>query len=257
MPKTILAANWKMHGSKKMLKEYFRDFLNYSSELSSNAFDKVETVFALPTIYLPFAQDIVQTLPIKLAAQNIHQNEKGAFTGEISADMLLDLNINRTLIGHSERRQYFGDTDAIIAAKVKLCTEKNIKIIACCGETLSERESGKTQDVVERQCMAILDACQEVSLLTIAYEPVWAIGTGKTATAGQAQEVHAFIRKLLDKKFGPQALEIPILYGGSVKAANFKELMQQEDINGGLVGGASLDPQEFSQLLKIAVTVQV
>jgi len=178
-----------------------------------------------------------------VAAQNCSAQGNGAFTGEISADMLKDCGIQWVIIGHSERRAYYGDTDAIINKKIACAKAQGINVIACCGETLEERESGKTFEVVQRQCEAFAEHLDPATVV-IAYEPVWAIGTGKTATPEQAQEVHAFIRKwMADKRGDAVSAGTRILYGGSVNGANAKDLFGLADVDGGLVGGASLKPE--------------
>jgi triosephosphate isomerase len=178
-----------------------------------------------------------------VAAQNVHWSAEGAFTAEISPPMLFELGVYGAIVGHSERRQYFGESDEGVARRAHAALEAGLWVIACIGETVEERESGETELVLKLQTEAIADAVGEHDQLTIAYEPVWAIGTGNTATPEQAQEAHAFIRSLLD---------VPILYGGSVKPENAAELLAQPDIDGALVGGASLDVASFSAICKAA-----
>ena len=191
---------------------------------------------------------------VSLAAQNLHWQESGAFTGEISGAMIKDFGGTHVLIGHSERRQYFGETDETVAKKITAAEKQGLNAIACIGETLAERQSQKTFDVVDQQLKSIIEANQNPEYLVIAYEPVWAIGTGLSATSVQAQEVHGFIRQLLAKRYGKDPAErISILYGGSVKSSNFSELLAQPDIDGGLVGGASLIAEEFAQMANLLV----
>jgi triosephosphate isomerase len=190
--------------------------------------------------------------PVAVAAQNMHFEKEGAFTGEVSAAMLKDVGVSHVILGHSERRQYFAETDQGVAKKTKVALDNAITPISCVGETLAEREAGRTKDVVGRQVGAILDAvtADETRKVVIAYEPVWAIGTGKVATPEQAQEVHAFIRGRIAAKHGKGVADVlRILYGGSVKPDNVKGLMAMPDIDGALVGGASLKAEDFSQLV--------
>jgi len=182
-------------------------------------------------------------------AQNVHWEAEGAYTGEISAPMLLELGVAGSLVGHSERRQYFGETDETVAKRTRAALDAGLKVIACVGETLAEREGGETEDVLRRQ----LSVLEPHPSLVLAYEPVWAIGTGKTATAAQAQEVHAAIRAVLRELGGSAGAELRIQYGGSVKPENAAELMAQPDVDGALVGGASLDPDGFAAIGAAAV----
>ena len=193
---------------------------------------------------------------IGLGAQNVHWAEKGAFTGEISAAMLKELGVQYVVIGHSERRQYFGETDETVNKRTKAALAAGLKPIVCVGETLAEREAGATTKVVERQVRVGLAGLHSADWdqLVLAYEPVWAIGTGKTATTAQAQEVHAFIRKLLAELAGAEAAaKLRIQYGGSMKPENAKELISQPDIDGGLIGGASLEAKSFADIVRGAV----
>ncbi len=180
---------------------------------------------------------------VAVYAQNVHWEEEGAFTGEVSASMLRELGVVGSLVGHSERRQHFGETDEGVAARTARAIDSHLAVIACVGETESERERGQTEHVLRRQVDAIADAVGQHDMLTIAYEPVWAIGTGKTATGEQAQEAHAFLKSLLD---------VPVLYGGSVKPENAAELLSRPDVDGALVGGASLDVESFVAICEAA-----
>jgi len=191
--------------------------------------------------------------PLFLAAQNCHYENDGAFTGEVSARMILGAGCSHVIIGHSERRQLFGETDEIVNRKVSKALKEGLKVILCVGETLEERESGITGDVVTRQVKAALAGIAGIGDLVIAYEPVWAIGTGKTATSEQAQEVHALIRKTVSDLYGAEAGDgLRIQYGGSVKPSNAAELFAMPDIDGGLIGGASLNASDFAAIVKAA-----
>jgi triosephosphate isomerase len=186
--------------------------------------------------------------PIAVGAQNVHWEESGAFTGEISAAMLKEIPVEYVIVGHSERRQYFGETDETVAKRVKAALAKTITPIVCIGETLEQRDAGETNDVVKRQTAVALNglSAEQAAKLVLAYEPVWAIGTGRTATPEQAQEVHAFLRTQLAAMFGDDVAEtVRILYGGSMKPKNAAELLDQADIDGGLIGGASLVADDF------------
>ena len=216
----------------------------------------VEIVVCPPFTALAAVSAVVQNGNIKLGAQNVHWEKEGAFTGEIAAPMLKELFVRYAIVGHSERRQLFSETDAGVNKRAKAALASEIRPIVCVGETLAQHEKGQTQTVVREQVTGSLAGLSKDDMLetVIAYEPVWAIGTGKTATPAQAQEVHAFIRELLATMFDPQvAGKVRIQYGGSVKPANAKELMGQPDIDGALVGGASLDARGFAEIVKSAV----
>ncbi|MDH3258217.1 MAG: triose-phosphate isomerase [Deltaproteobacteria bacterium] len=248
MRKPVIAGNWKMYKTDDEAVSFARDFLPKAAGV-----DAVEIVLAPSYPSLAALISAVAGSGIKIAAQNMHFAEEGAFTGEVSADMLLAIGVSHVIIGHSERRQYFREDDEIVNMKTKAAIAKGIVPIVCVGETLEEREKGETNNVVRIQVERGLKntAINEPSSLIIAYEPVWAIGTGKTATPEQAQEVHAFVRGLLSETFGEDtARGMRILYGGSVKPDNIKALMAKSDIDGGLVGGASLDPASFEKLVK-------
>lgn len=201
-----------------------------------------------PFPYLEMVSDYSNDSYFMVGAQNVNDNEKGAYTGEVSAEMLSSMDIEYCIVGHSERRAYYGETDAMIAKKVDQLLKHEIRPIVCCGEVLEEREAGKQFDVVKRQITDGLFhlSAEQFRELVIAYEPVWAIGTGKTATPEQAQEIHAFIRKTIADKYGKEvADEISILYGGSCKPSNAKELFANPDVDGGLIGGAALQAEDF------------
>jgi triosephosphate isomerase len=207
----------------------------------------VEIVVCPPFTSLAQAAGTLAETPVAVYAQNVHWAPEGAFTGEISAPMLVDLGVEGSLVGHSERRQYFGETDETVARRTVAALEAGLRVIACVGESDEERESGQTELVLRVQIEALADAVGAHERLAVAYEPVWAIGTGRTATAEQAQEAHAFIRALLD---------VPLLYGGSVKPENADELLAQPDVDGALVGGASLDLESFAAICESAAAIR-
>ena len=216
----------------------------------------VEAVVCPPFTALAAVSAALQGSNIKLGAQNVHWEKEGAFTGEIAAPMLKELAVRYAIVGHSERRQYFGETNEGVNKRAKAALANGIRPIVCVGEMLAQREAGQTEAVVRDHVTGGLAGFTKDAMLdiVIAYEPVWAIGTGKTATPAQAQEVHAFIRKLLAEAFGAQVADnVRIQYGGSVKAANAKELLAQTDIDGALVGGASLDAKGFAEIIRAAV----
>ncbi|KAK4337432.1 hypothetical protein RND71_043636 [Anisodus tanguticus] len=244
--KFFVGGNWKMNGNKESYKEIFA-FLN--ENLSS---DVEDVVVGVPSIYLDYVKN---NLPknIALAAQNCYKVEKGAFTGEISPDMIKDIGATWVILGHSERRNVFGESDELVAEKIGHSLEKGLHVIACIGELLSERESGKTNEVVFRQMNAMKNHIKDWSKVVIAYEPVWAIGTGKTATPAQAQEVHQDLRKWISENISKDVAEnVRIIYGGSVTGSNCRELAKEKDIDGFLVGGASLK-KEFVQIVNARV----
>ncbi|MDZ4816054.1 MAG: triose-phosphate isomerase [Verrucomicrobiota bacterium] len=250
--KKIIAANWKMNKTAAEAEIYIHDL---ALELAHTT--KVDVVVVPPFTSIKTVSDAVtQTPNIGVGAQNVHWEKSGAFTGEISVEMLRDLYVRYVVIGHSERRQLFGETNETCNKRIKAAAAGKLRPIYCVGETLDQREAGKVAEVVTSQLNEGLAGVTEDSLeeLVIAYEPVWAIGTGKTASPEQAQEVHALIRKILSDLFGEAyAAKIRIQYGGSVKPANAKELMSQPDIDGALVGGASLDAKDFASIIKNAV----
>lgn len=246
----FVCGNWKMHKTTAEA----RDLVRALAPLIAGA-EGVQVAVAPPFTALAAVAEAIRGTPIELAAQDVHWEKQGAFTGEVSAAMLADLGVKHGIVGHSERRQYFGETDETVGKKLRALLEAGILPIVCVGETLQEREAGKTLDVVRRQVVNALAGLPEDQLasLTIAYEPVWAIGTGKTATTAQAQEVHAAIRGML-RELGPGAADrVRIQYGGSVKPDNAAELMAQPDVDGALVGGASLKAEDFSRIVKGAL----
>jgi len=219
---------------------------------------QVEVIIAPPFPFLAAAVEAVAGSGIRAAAQNCHEAEQGAFTGEVSAGMLASLGVSACIVGHSERRQYFGETDSVVGHKVAALLKHELLPIYCCGELRAEREEGRHLDVVASQLHTALGTLpkKDIGRIVVAYEPVWAIGTGLTATAEQAQEMHAFIRAELRKIAGGYADEVPILYGGSCKPDNAEGLFAGADVNGGLIGGASLLADQFTALITIAQQVK-
>ncbi|WP_215741015.1 triose-phosphate isomerase [Mesomycoplasma hyorhinis] len=241
MSKTIIIGNWKMNKTFTQTKEFFSAFNQLYIENKNKINQNLDFVVALPAINV--AAFSKNTTKLELAVQNMSQFEKGAYTGEISAQMLLDLNVKYAIIGHSERRQYFKETDLDVNAKTQQAIKNNIIPVVCVGETLEEYEAQKTSQVIEYQLKNSLKDV-DLSKVIVAYEPIWAIGTGKTATPEQAQQVCKFIRKQTNKN-------LTILYGGSVSQENIEQLLNQADINGALVGGASLKVDSFIKLLTL------
>ncbi len=248
MKKKLIAGNWKMNGglaANQALLTALLDGLKAQPPVCGVA-------VAVPAAYLAQVQSLVAGSAIALAAQDVSSQESGAFTGEISAGMLRDFGTRYALVGHSERRQYHGETDELVAAKAQRARAAGITPIVCVGETLAEREAGQTEAVVKRQLAAVIHLNGHcISEIVVAYEPVWAIGTGRTATPAQAQEVHAVLRAQLAAAT-EHAQRIPLLYGGSMNAANAAQLLAENDIDGGLVGGASLKAADFLQIIAAA-----
>lgn len=246
MRKKVIAGNWKMN----MLPN---ETINFIEGLSQEIKDvKNEIILCVPYTDLFYALLTAQNTNIKIGAQNMHWKEKGAYTGEISGQMLKSIGVEYVIIGHSERRQYFAETDEIVNLKVKSALENNLKPIICVGETLEQREHGETEKIIESQIkLALKDLTKEqIRAIIIAYEPVWAIGTGKTATPEEANNVIKYIRKQIKELYNEEIAEnIIIQYGGSVKASNAEELFNMSDIDGALVGGASLNFKEFSEIV--------
>jgi triosephosphate isomerase len=250
MRKQIAAANWKMNGTFQQAGFLLNDILKAEIELKPHQ----QAVFAVPFPFLGLTSEIVRNKNnYFIAAQNCYHKESGAYTGEVSAEMLASMNIKYCIVGHSERREYFHETNAELATKINLLLKHDVVPIFCCGEPLPVREAGNQDQHVAVQVEESLFhlSADDVKKVIIAYEPVWAIGTGKTATTQQAQDMHAFIRSLLEKKYGENVASfIPILYGGSVKSNNAAELFASKDVDGGLVGGASLIAADFIQIIK-------
>ncbi|MFN3504743.1 MAG: triose-phosphate isomerase [Caldimicrobium sp.] len=242
-----------MNGTHKEAKEYFERFLTFL--MKNPLYDRIIGI-APPFTCLYYVSSLIKGTKIALCAQNAHFEERGAFTGEISPLMLKEMDVKYVIIGHSERRQLFGETDELISKRVEGVLKHGLTVILCVGETLKEREEEKTFQRVEGQLKVGLAhiSGKLADKLVIAYEPVWAIGTGKNATPDQAEEVHNFIRKLLAEFFGKEVAEvIPILYGGSVTPQNVEELIKMPNIDGVLVGGASLDPEKFYKICSVKI----
>ncbi|WP_298391006.1 triose-phosphate isomerase [Hydrotalea sp.] len=250
MRKQIAAANWKMNLNLEEATGLLKNILQAPLQLLPGR----EVIFAVPFPFIPMAAEkSVGKNNIFIAAQNCSNKKSGAYTGETAAFMLQSVGVQYIIIGHSERREYFHETNAMLAEKIDQCFLHQLQPLFCCGEPLSVREEGKEMDYVARQLAESLFHLtpEQMQQVVIAYEPIWAIGTGKTATTAQAQEMHAFIRQQLEKKYGHHiAQSVSILYGGSVKAANAKELFSQPDVDGGLVGGASLQAAEFITIIQ-------
>jgi len=250
MRKQIAAANWKMNCTYRQAEILLSDVLKEKISLEPHH----QVIFAVPFPYLIMTNSEVAEEPNYFAsAQNCYNKKSGAYTGEVSAEMLESIGVQYCIIGHSERREYFNESNQMLAEKVDLCLEKNITPIFCCGESLSIREAGTQNSFVETQLNESLFhlSAEAMSNIILAYEPIWAIGTGKTATAAQAQEMHAHLRSVIGKKYGNEvAAGVSILYGGSVKANNAAELFASEDVDGGLVGGASLVAEDFISIIK-------
>lgn len=245
--KPIIAGNWKMNKTAAEARDLASKLIPLVSGVKDREIVLSPTFTALQTVALA-----IKGTNMGLAAQNLHWEDKGAFTGEISAEMLLDLGCKYVIIGHSERRQYFGETDESVNKKVKQALKKGLLPIMCVGETLAEREAGKLNEIIDRQVTSGLKdvGIDDMKKVVIAYEPVWAIGTGKTATPEQANEVHALIRQKIKMLYTTEIAEgIRIQYGGSVTPENVSSLMAKPDIDGALVGGASLKPESFAALV--------
>jgi len=245
----LVAGNWKLNGSRDANQRLVSGILASAGEAAA-----AEILLCPPFVYLPQVGAQISDSAVLLGAQDVASQVSGAYTGEISAAMLQEVGCSHVIIGHSERRSLFGDTDEIVADKFKAAHEQGITPILCVGESLDERESGVTMSIIDRQVGAVLDTAgiEPFAAGIIAYEPVWAIGTGLTATPEQAQEVHAHIRSIIAARDANIAGGLRILYGGSVKGANASELFAMEDIDGGLIGGASLDADEFSAICRAA-----
>ena len=246
--KKLIAANWKMYKTPEQAQAFLREFRPLVE-----GHDRDEIVVCPPFVCLPAAVEAAAGSGVAIGGQNLHWEKEGAYTGEISAAMLLALGCTHVIIGHSERRQYFADTDDTVNLKLKTALAAGLTPIVCVGEVLEEREAGLTDDVLRRQCLRAFHAlsAKKAGKMTVAYEPVWAIGTGKTATPQIAAEAHSVIRGEAAKAFGSEfAAGLRILYGGSVKPENAQALMSEEEIDGALVGGASLEPRSFAAIVK-------
>ena len=244
MRKAIIAGNWKMNNTASEGVALVKAIAPLVTEATC------DVVVCVPAIDIPAVSEALKGTNIRLGAENVHFAEKGAYTGEISAAMLKEYGVEYVIIGHSERRQYFGETDETVNKRTLTALNAGLTPIVCVGETLEERETGKTENVLHRQLEEGLKGVEDLTKLVIAYEPVWAIGTGKTATAAQANETIGYIRKTLGELFCEKcAAKVRIQYGGSMNAGNCKELMTQEEIDGGLIGGASLKAPDFSAIV--------
>src|SRR6516165_3551650 len=246
--KKLIAANWKMYKTPEQTSAFFQEFLPLVAGHTRD-----EIVVCTPYIDLHTAVASAKGSNVFVGAQNMHWEKEGAFTGEISAPMLNAIGVTHVIIGHSEPRQYFNETDDTVNRKLELALESGLTPIVCVGEVLEEREAGLTEDVLRRQCMRAFNgiSAKKAARMTIAYEPVWAIGTGKTATPQMAADAHAVIRHEAANAFGDEfAAQLRILYGGSVKPDNATALLSQEEIDGALVGGASLDPKSLTKIVK-------
>lgn len=240
----LIAANWKMN---KTIEEA-HDFADKFNEKEIS--EVVDVLVCGPFMSLPVLSALFENGRTMVGAENVHFEEKGAFTGEVSAEMVKEV-CSHVIIGHSERREYFNETNEIVNKKIKKALEHDLQVVFCCGESLEQREKGETNDFVAAQIKeALLDiTAEQMKNITVAYEPIWAIGTGKVATPEQAEEVHGMIRSLLKELYSDELAESTrILYGGSMKPENAKELLSQKNIDGGLVGGASLDPDSFAEI---------
>jgi len=246
----IAAANWKMNQTYQQGEKLLDEILNAEIQMK----DHQRTIFAVPFPYLLMARsEVSEEKNYYAAAQNCYHKKSGAFTGEVSAEMLHSLSINYCIVGHSERREYFTESNSMLAQKINLCLENFITPIFCCGEALDIREAGKQNEFVAQQLQESLFHLTpaQIGSLVIAYEPIWAIGTGRTATTEQAQEMHAHLRSVIASQYGAAiADQVSILYGGSVKANNAKEIFSCPDVDGGLVGGASLGAADFIEIIR-------
>jgi len=255
MRKFIIAGNWKMNKTGKEAVELAKSLVDLVA-----TYDKVDVVICPPYTALVQASEVIQNSIVQLGAQNIYWEDSGAFTGEIAASMLLDAGCKYVIIGHSERRQYFGETNQTVNKRIKKTLAAGLIPIVCVGETLKERESEVTEDIIRKQVEDGLKGIDNESMkkVIIAYEPVWAIGTGVTASPEQAQAVHAFIRNLIEQLYDKNiASGLQVQYGGSMKPGNANELLSQPDIDGGLIGGAALKADSFAKLIEIAQMLSV
>jgi triosephosphate isomerase len=243
MRKALVAGNWKMNGT-------INDVTELTSKIGQTEQDNVDIMVVPSFVHMHSVGEILSGTNILLAGQDCSEFDQGAFTGETCADMLVDLGCTHVIVGHSERRQFFGDDDSRVAQKARKAEIKGLCPIVCVGETLEERDSGRTRDVIERQLCAVFKVIE--NKFVIAYEPVWAIGTGKSATPEMAQEVHENIRQYSALRSQDNGLDLRILYGGSVKPDNADELFSMPDIDGGLIGGASLDSESFLKICRSA-----
>ena len=251
MRKKIIAGNWKMNKTFSEAEDFFTEITDFLDTVTLN---NVDVIVCPPSLYLELATDFAQESDLAIGAQNCSDKESGAYTGEISAPMLDSMDLGYCIVGHSERRQYYGETDQSVNAKINSLLSYGITPIVCIGESLQQREDGDTENIILNQ---LSDAFSNIDFdkeILIAYEPIWAIGTGKTATPQQAQDIHKLIRNWLNDNYNTDVAESThILYGGSMKPENVEELLNQIDIDGGLIGGASLDSTKLSSMIEAAV----
>lgn len=248
--KTIIAGNWKMNKTASETKKFAEELKPILPRAKW-----CDVVVCVPFVNIPAAMKAFKDMRVAVGAENLYFEPNGAYTGEVSADMLKDLGVKYVIIGHSERRQYFGETDVTVQKRVRAALDAGLKVILCIGELLEQREAGITEEIVGMQTKVALGGVTKAELenIILAYEPVWAIGTGKTATAEQANEVNHYIRTVVEKLYDKEAADgITIQYGGSMNAKNAKELLDQEDVDGGLIGGASLKAPDFAAIVKAA-----
>ncbi len=247
--RSVVAGNWKMNLNSLEANDLVQDLLSLKHH-------SARVILGVPYVYISSLARLTNGTNIEIAAQNCHHKEKGAYTGEISVNMLKSIGTDYVILGHSERREYFGEDEALILEKMQMAHQAGLKVIYCCGEPLSVREAGEQNDYVEQQLrnsLLKLDK-EQMQNTIIAYEPIWAIGTGKTASADQAQDMHKHIRQLVNNQFSAEmAEETSILYGGSVKPANANELFAKADVDGGLVGGASLKAELFGPIIEAII----
>ena len=246
MRQSIVAANWKLNGSLDMATSLVSAINDHSQSLAG-----VDAILCPPYPYLSLVNNLITADNVFLGAQNVSQHASGAYTGEVSAKMVKEMGCGYVIVGHSERREYYGETDSIVAAKFIQIQSEGITPILCVGESLQQREQGVMKDTIVSQVKAVINdaGISSMSNAVLAYEPIWAIGTGKTATPDQAQEVHAIIRSVIADQSAEIAERLRILYGGSVKANNAADIFSQPDIDGGLIGGASLDADQFNAIV--------
>lgn len=256
MRHALIAGNWKMNASMSGNESWLQGFERAFKALGIDLKGGPQIMLCVPSPYWSQMNDLISksSLPITLGAQNVSEHDKGAFTGEVSVPMMREMNLQSVILGHSERRQFFGETDDVVAKKTLKALNAHLTPIVCVGESLHEREASKTFEVIQRQVHALLSLIEPGDLhnLVVAYEPIWAIGTGLTATPEQAQEVHALIRQELLNK-GPLGEKTRILYGGSMNPINASALFSKADIDGGLIGGASLVPEDFLKIISSAI----
>ena len=249
MRRPFVAGNWKMNGSREHVKTFLSEVCAAARELPA-----VDVGVCPPFVYATDAAAVIGDAPVRLGGQDCARVEQGAFTGEVSANMLADVRCSFVLVGHSERRTLYGESDSEVASKAELGLAAGLAPVVCVGEALEEREAGRTESVVARQLDAVIDRLDRGALarMIVAYEPVWAIGTGRTATPGQANDVHAFLRERVAAHHRDVAAGLRILYGGSVKPENAAQILAEPDVDGGLIGGASLDAGQFIDICRAA-----